>query len=40
MFLTGYDSEHLPDELAGIPRLEKPANERNVVDMLDGLLSS
>jgi two-component SAPR family response regulator len=38
-FMTGYDTSVLPPHLSATPRLQKPANRREVVRMLHGLLS-
>lgn len=37
-FLTGYDSESIPPELLAIPRVEKPANQRVLIDLLTDLI--
>lgn len=33
-FLTGYDADAIPPELAAVPRLEKPAAPEDVLDVL------
>ena len=40
LFLTGYQRPALPDDLAAVPCLEKPANERKVVQLIEELLRS
>ena len=37
-FLTGYDATAIPTELHAIPRLEKPANERQLIELLTTLV--
>lgn len=39
LFLTGYNLESIPDELAGAPCLSKPADERQVIAMVEGLVA-
>ena len=38
LFVTGYDAEAIPPDLAEVPRLEKPAELRRIVQGLDRLL--
>ncbi len=37
IFLTGYDKELIPDDLAGTPRLLKPVDERKVVELVEAI---
>lgn len=38
MFLTGYDSSSLPEEMEDVPCLEKPASEGRIVEMVSRLV--
>ncbi len=40
LFLTGYDDGSIPGEMAGVPRLSKPADERKVVEVVRGLIAA
>lgn len=40
MFLTGYGSASVPDDLADVPRLAKPANERKVLAAVRDLIAA
>lgn len=37
VFLTGYDQHAIPDELRSVPRLEKPASARHIVEIVQSL---
>lgn len=39
MFVTGYDAASIPDDLATVPRLEKPVAEEHVLERLAALSS-
>ncbi len=38
VFVTGYDAAVVPDDLAHIPRVEKPVRERDLLAAMAGLL--
>lgn len=38
-FVTGYDAEIIPEEFAGVPRLEKPLDVREVAEAMTRLLA-
>ena len=39
LITTGYNSASLPDRFAGVPRVEKPADTRKVIEALPALLA-
>jgi len=40
LFVTGYDVSIIPDDLAGLPRLEKPVDQQNLVQQLTELVGA
>lgn len=40
LFLTGYNQATIPDEMAAVPRLPKPAEERKVIEAVRGLIAA
>lgn len=40
LFLTGYDDGSVPGEMAEVPRLSKPADERKVVEVVRRLIAA